>query len=49
MNDGLTVWGKKFEDSLNFGEYQLKGHETYLRIEVVDKFGQKAWTNPVYF
>lgn len=49
VNDGLTVWGKKFEDSLNFGEYQLKGHETYLRIEVVDKFGQKAWTNPVYF
>lgn len=49
INDGTTVIGKKYEDNLNFAEFKLKGHETYLRIEAVDKYGRTAWTNPIYF
>ncbi|MFQ9652829.1 MAG: hypothetical protein ACLRZZ_23900 [Enterocloster sp.] len=25
-----------------------KGHETYIRVEAVDKYGRTAWTNPIY-
>ena len=48
INDGTTVLGKRFEDSLTHGEYTLKGHETYVRAEAVDKYGRTAWTNPIY-
>lgn len=48
INDGVTVLGKECEDSLTGGEYKLKGHEIYVRAEVVDKFGHTAWTNPIY-
>jgi hypothetical protein len=30
------------------GEYQLQGHEVYLRVECVDAWGHTAWTNPVF-
>ncbi|MCD6221729.1 CehA/McbA family metallohydrolase [bacterium] len=29
-------------------EYKIKGDEEYIRIEITDKRGKKAWTNPVY-
>jgi len=29
-------------------EYKIKGDEEYIRIEITDKSGKKAWTNPVY-
>jgi len=29
-------------------EYKINGQEKYIRIEVTDKNGKKAWTNPVY-
>ena len=48
INDGTTVLGKRFEDSLTHGEDTLKGHETYVRAEAVDKYGRTAWTNPIY-
>lgn len=48
INDGTTVLGEAFEDSLEHGEYWMKGHELYVRAEVTDKYGRTAWTNPVY-
>jgi len=29
-------------------EYKINGDEKYIRIEITDKNGEKAWTNPVY-
>ena len=40
--------GSPFEDELMGGEYKLKGRETYVRAECVDKYGRKAWTNPIF-
>lgn len=48
INDGITVLGEQFKDTLTHGEYTLKGHETYVRAEAVDKYGRTAWTNPIY-
>ena len=48
INDGTTVLGERFKDTLNHSEYTLKGHETYIRVEAVDKYGRTAWTNPIY-
>lgn len=48
INDGTTVLGERFKDQLKHAEYRLKGHETYVRVEVVDRFGRTAWTNPIW-
>ncbi|MEG0019485.1 MAG: PHP domain-containing protein [Oscillospiraceae bacterium] len=48
INDGTTVLGEKFEDSLKGACNTLKGHETYVRIECTDKYGRTAWTNPLW-
>lgn len=48
INDGTTLLGERNENSLQGGSYELKGHETYVRIEAVDKYGNTAWTNPVF-
>ncbi len=29
--------------------YKLKGGEKYVRVEVIDSEGKRAWTNPIYF
>ena len=29
-------------------EFRVTGDETYIRIEVSDIYGRKAWTNPIY-
>ena len=29
-------------------EYEIKGSETYVRVQVEDENGRKAWTNPLY-
>jgi hypothetical protein len=34
---------------LGGASYQLRGGERYLRIEVTDDKGRKAWTNPIFF
>lgn len=46
--DGASVWGELHEDRLTDAEFQLKGHEDYVRIECVDRWGRTAWTNPMY-
>lgn len=48
INDGTTVLGERFKDTITHGEYTLKGHEAYVRVEAVDKYGRTAWTNPIY-
>ncbi len=35
--------------SIIVAEYKLRGNERYLRIEVEDKKGRTAWTNPISF
>lgn len=30
------------------GSYQIKGNETYIRVECVDASGNTAWSNPVF-
>ena len=47
INDGTTILGKEFENSLTGATYKLKGHESYIRAECVDKLGRTAWTNPI--
>ena len=48
VNDGGTVIGELRKDTLTHAEHTLKGHESYVRVEVVDRFGRAAWTNPIY-
>lgn len=43
--------GKRFSavtDELEYAEYEIKGNEKYLRIEITDKNNRKAWINPVF-
>lgn len=35
-------------DSLNGAYHELKGTETYVRVECIDQRGLKAWTNPLW-
>ena len=46
VGDGITVMGSPFEDELTGGEYKLKGRETYVRAECVDKYGRKGVDEP---
>ena len=36
-------------ETLTEYEHKLSGSEKFLRVEVVDENGKKAWTNPVWF
>ncbi|MDD4011680.1 MAG: CehA/McbA family metallohydrolase [Sphaerochaetaceae bacterium] len=38
-----------YGENLTSMEYALKGGEAYVRVEVIDSSGKKAWTNPIYF
>ena len=29
-------------------EYEIKGDEKYIRIEITDRYGRKAWSNPIF-
>ncbi len=33
---------------LRSAKYQLRGNETYVRVECVDRHGRTAWTNPIF-
>ena len=35
-------------DGLTSAVYRMKGTERYVRVQVVDAAGRKAWSNPVY-
>ncbi len=48
VGDGETILPKTRGETITSGAYTLKGTESYVRIECVDKYGQKAWTNPYY-
>ena len=48
VGDGATLW-PPIEATLTEAIYPLKGHETYVRVECVDKAGRMAWTNPIFF
>ncbi len=36
------------EGSLEDASYELTGREIYVRVEITDKLGRKAWSNPIY-
>ncbi|MCX8081878.1 MAG: CehA/McbA family metallohydrolase [bacterium] len=47
---GYNSLGKRFSGKdIRYAEYQIKGNEIYIRIEITDRYGKKAWTNPVVF
>lgn len=35
-------------ENLTEGRYKLKGNEIYVRVEIVDAQGRRAWTNPIF-
>ncbi len=44
-------WGQRVAaegEPLREGSHTLRGHERYLRIEVVSSTGARAWTNPLF-
>jgi hypothetical protein len=36
------------EGTIEGASYALKGQEIYVRVEITDKLGRKAWSNPIY-
>lgn len=47
VGDGATIMGAA-DDTAVEGRYQLKGQETYIRVECTDRYGKTAWSNPIY-
>ena len=39
---------KTLEDGLEDAEVELKGNETYVRIECSDVYGRTAWSNALF-
>ena len=33
---------------IHSASYSIKEHETYVRIEIIDEFGNRAWSNPIF-
>lgn len=48
INGGFSYWGTPNEDSIRSAKFELRGNETYIRIECVDKYGKIAWSNPIF-
>lgn len=46
INAGTTIIGKN--EMLTYAKFQLKGNESYIRAECIDKYGKTAWTNPIF-
>ncbi len=48
---GYNATGERIagEKPIEYAEYQIKGTERYIRIEITDTYGKKAWTNPVVY
>jgi hypothetical protein len=40
--------GESVGDSINRAEHKLTGDETYVRLELLDFNGNRAWSNPIY-
>lgn len=47
INAGATVLSKPNQE-LTRAEIQLKGNESYIRVECIDKSGKIAWSNPLF-
>jgi hypothetical protein len=45
---GQCVWAQDRKDSLGFAEYTLSEHDPYVRIECINQYGKKAWSNPIF-
>jgi hypothetical protein len=48
---GYGPTGRRFSgkgNEINYADYEIKGNERYIRIEITDKENKKAWTNPIY-
>lgn len=48
VNDGVSIISNTLNNELSYGEYKLKGHETYVRVKCSDIYGKTAWSNPIY-
>lgn len=48
VNDGRAIVCHSYEETIQHGEYQLKGHERYVRVKCTDKYGKTAWSNPIF-
>ena len=48
INDGISRVCGSYDDTIEHGEYELKGHETYVRVKCTDKNGKTAWSNPIW-
>ena len=45
INDGISRVCGSYDDTIELGEYELIGHETYVRVKSTDKSGKSAWSN----
>ncbi len=48
INAGGTVIAQTGTEGLTHAEFELRGGETYLRVECVDARGRTAWSNPAF-
>lgn len=48
VNDGTSIVCDSYDETVRRGEYELKGHETYVRVKCTDKNGKTAWSNPIW-
>lgn len=48
INDGGSIVCSSRTDSVTHGEYKLRGDEDYIRVQVSDRYGRTAWSNPLY-
>lgn len=48
INDGRSLVCKNRGETLQRGEYTLRGDEDYIRIQISDQFGRSAWTNAIF-
>ena len=47
INDGISRLCDSYEETMDGAEFQLKGHEEYVRVKCTDKYGRTAWGNPI--
>lgn len=48
INDGISRVCGSYDETTEYGEYELKGHESYVRVKCTDKNGHTAWSNPIW-
>lgn len=48
VNAGGSVLSETKTDTITKAEFSLRGNETYIRVECVDRYGKIAWSNPIF-